>query len=515
MTEKTRIVANTLATYARSLVALMLGLFSTRWILNGLGQTDFGLYGVVGSIIVFITFLNTTLAGSMSRFFAYSIGHMKVVSETEGKEDLQRWFNIALCIHCILPTCLVAVGLPIGRYAIEHWLVIPPERLNSCLMVFDMALVAAFISMVSVPFTAMFQAYQYIFELSLLGVVNTGVMFTLAYTLLSVQGDRLVYYAKCLMLINVTFSLIQCVWATLRFKVCRIRLRYWFDAARFKEFLSFGGSKIFGAICVLFRTQGGALLLNQFFVPNINAAYSVSMQVSAHTASLSQSLIGAMQPAIATREGGMDRPGMLRMAESVCRIASCLVVLFCVPLTIELGWVLNAWLHSPPPYALPFCACMLVMLVFDKMSVGYMLAANAYGKKIIVYELVNGCLLVAALPMAYVCFKCDLSPYALVICLCITMIAYSCARVGFCRWQLGVSIKGWVGKVVLPVLLVVGLASLAAYIVKFLMPSSFIRVACVSVASSFVTVLGGYLLLLNEYERGLVNKAFERILKRR
>ena len=98
MTERTRIVANTLATYARSLVALVLGLFSTRWILNGLGQTDFGLYGVVGSVIVFITFLNTTLASSMSRFFAYSIGHMKVVPAVEGREDLKRWFNIALSI---------------------------------------------------------------------------------------------------------------------------------------------------------------------------------------------------------------------------------------------------------------------------------------------------------------------------------------------------------------------------------------------------------------------------------
>ena len=515
MTEKTRIVANTLATYVRSLVALMLGLFSTRWILNGLGQTDFGLYGVVGSVIVFITFLNTTLSGSMSRFFAYSIGRARVVPEAEGMEDLKRWFNIALCIHFILPIILVALGIPIGRYAIRYWLVIPPERLEACLSVFNLALFAAFVSMVSVPFIAMFQAHQYILELSLLGVVNTGIMFVLAYTLLSAEGDRLVYYAKCLMVINVAFALIQCVWATLRFKVCRLKLRYWFDVPRFKEFLSFGGAKIFGAVCVLFRTQGGALLLNQFFAPNINASYSVSMQVSAHTASLSQSLIGAMQPAIATCEGSMNRDGMLRMAESVCRMASCLVVLFCVPLTIELGWVLNAWLHSPPPYAAPFCACMLVMLVFDKMSVGYMLAANAYGKKIIFYELVNGSLLVSALPMAYICFAFGLSPFALVICLCATMIAYSCARVGFCKWQLGVSIKGWIGKVVAPVLLVVGLAALAAYIVKSLMPSSFIRVACVSMVSAFVTVVGGYLLLLNEYERGLVNKAAMRLLKRR
>ena len=511
MTERTRILANTLATYLRSLVAMALGLFSTRWILTGLGQSDFGLYGVVGSVIVFITFLNTTLSGSMSRFFAYSIGRAKVVSEEEGDEDLKGWFNIALCIHFILPTILVVIGLPIGRYAIGHWLVIPPERLDACITVFDVALFAAFVSMVSVPFIAMFQAHQYILELSLLGVVHTGVMFVMAYTLLSADGDRLVYYAKCLMFINVAFALVQCVWASARFKVCRLNFKYWFDVARFKEFLSFGGAKIFGAVCVLFRTQGGALLLNQFFAPSINAAYSVSMQVSAHTASLSQSLIGAMQPAIATREGSMDRAGMLRMAESVCRIASCLVVLFCIPLTVELAWVLNAWLNTTPPFAVSFCACMLVMLVFDKMSVGYMLAANAYGKKIICYEIVNGCLLVLALPMTYVCFRCGVSPYALAVCLCLTMCTYSCARVGFCKWQLGVSIRGWLRKVVFPVILVAGLATLMSCVVKSIMPSSFIRVVCVSIVSASTTVLGGYLLLMNEYERQFVKRALMRI----
>lgn len=513
MKERNRILVNTLATYLRSLVAMLLGLFSTRWILTGLGQSDFGLYGVVGSVIVFITFLNTTLAGSMSRFFAYSIGRAKVVSEAEGVEDLKRWFNIALCIHVILPMILVVIGLPIGRYAIGHWLVIPPERLDACITLFDVALFAAFISMVSVPFVAMFQAHQYILELSLLGVVHTAVLFSLAYTLLFAEGDRLVYYAKCLMFINVAFALIQCVWATFRFKVCRVKFKYWFDAARFKEFLSFGGAKIFGAVCVLLRTQGGALLLNQFFAPSINAAYSVSMQVSAHTASLSQSLIGAMQPAIATREGSMDRSGMLRMAESVCRIASCLVILFCVPLTIELAWVLNAWLNTPPPFAVPFCACMLVMLVLDKMSVGYMLAANAYGKKIICYEIVNGCLLVLALPMAYVCFRCGVSPYALVVCLCITMGAYSCARVGFCKWQMGVSIKGWLCNVVLPVLAVVGLATLASCAVKSMMPSSCVRVVFVSIVSAVVIAIGGYFLLMNEYERKFLTKALMRVLK--
>lgn len=43
---------------AATLYALVCGLFISRWVLAALGKTDFGLYGVVGGMAVFISFLN-------------------------------------------------------------------------------------------------------------------------------------------------------------------------------------------------------------------------------------------------------------------------------------------------------------------------------------------------------------------------------------------------------------------------------------------------------------------------
>ena len=56
MTENRRIFLNIVATYGRSLYALILGLFCGRWALMALGEVDFGLYGLIGGLIVFITF---------------------------------------------------------------------------------------------------------------------------------------------------------------------------------------------------------------------------------------------------------------------------------------------------------------------------------------------------------------------------------------------------------------------------------------------------------------------------
>ena len=52
MTSNRRIFLNIVATYGRSLYALVCGLFISRWVLAALGKTDFGLYGVVGGMMV-------------------------------------------------------------------------------------------------------------------------------------------------------------------------------------------------------------------------------------------------------------------------------------------------------------------------------------------------------------------------------------------------------------------------------------------------------------------------------
>ena len=54
MTPNRRIFLNIIATYGRSLYALVIGLFCGRWTLMALGEVDYGLMGVVGGLTVFV-----------------------------------------------------------------------------------------------------------------------------------------------------------------------------------------------------------------------------------------------------------------------------------------------------------------------------------------------------------------------------------------------------------------------------------------------------------------------------
>ena len=58
-----RIAKNTLLLYFRMLFTMAVGLYTSRVVLNTLGVEDFGIYNVVGGIVVVLSFLNGAMAG--------------------------------------------------------------------------------------------------------------------------------------------------------------------------------------------------------------------------------------------------------------------------------------------------------------------------------------------------------------------------------------------------------------------------------------------------------------------
>ena len=128
MTTSQRILFNALASYGRTMFAMLLGLFSSRWVLASLGSIDYGLMAVVGSLIVFISFLNGISSTACARFFALSIGRNDI-------EETNWWFNTALSIHVVLPIILIIIGFPIGEWAIDNFLSIPSDRVDISLLI--------------------------------------------------------------------------------------------------------------------------------------------------------------------------------------------------------------------------------------------------------------------------------------------------------------------------------------------------------------------------------------------
>ena len=494
-----RIITNTSATYIRSIITAGLGLFSARWIFTGLGATDYGLFAVVGSIIMFITILNGVMAGSASRHFAFAIGR--------GDPDyVNRWFNTSLCIHLILPVVLIAIGWPISEYCIRHVLAVPADRIRSCLWVFRLSLIVAFVGMTSIPYLAMFSSKQNIAELAFWGTLQSVVSFVFAFILTKVSGDRLLFYAISGMIISLVFQAVQILRARYIFSECRIHYRYWFDKGRFKEIFSFASWTMIGALGSTLRDQGSAVLLNVYFGPKVNAAFGIANTVSSQTNQLGVAMIGAFSPEIMASEGRGDRSRMLTLAQQASKFGAILVLLFAIPLVVEMDYVLKLWLKTPPEYTSTFCQLIIATFILERLSTGYMLAFYAYGR-IAAYQATLGSCLILTLPLAWLLLKLGSPPTSVAVAFVATMTAVTIGRILWARRLLNVPVWCWLRDVLLPVGTVTVATTAASLIPRCLLLPSYSRLALVISASVLTTIITAWFFALKNTERYAVKQA--------
>lgn len=504
MSPNRRILLNIVATYGRSLYALVCGLFISRWVLAALGKTDFGLYGVVGGMTVFITFLNTLLSTATGRFYAYAEGlSQKSAAEGQpevGLEECRKWFSTAVMLHTIVPVVLVIVGYPIGLYAVEHWLTIPVERLDACRWVFRFVCISCFVGMINVPFQAMYTAKQYIAELTIYGVAATTANVFFMYFMVTHPNDWLAKYALWMCLVSVVPQVIICLRAIKVFPECHFRPSYAWNRGRVLELAAFAFWQAFGGLGIIFRGQGIQILVNKYFGPAYNASMSIANQVAAQSQTLSGAMQGAFAPAITTACGAGRYDEMRALAYRTCKFGMLLALIFVLPLALELRTILTLWLVDPPPYTAELCWCVLLMAVIDKSASGHMLAVAAHGK-IAAYQIFLGGSLILTLPLAWFMVAKEFEFVSIGWAMVLTMLICSWGRVWFARKLVGMSARYWMFKIMFPLGIVVGVVGAAGYLPHFVLASGLPRVFATTIVCEVLLLPLAWFVLLDSSER--------------
>ena len=86
---------NVIALYVRMIFSVCVNLYISRVVLDVLGVEDFGIYNIVGAIVVMLGFINSSMSGSTSRFLSIAIG--------ENRDDiLSQTYNTAKHLHCLI-----------------------------------------------------------------------------------------------------------------------------------------------------------------------------------------------------------------------------------------------------------------------------------------------------------------------------------------------------------------------------------------------------------------------------
>lgn len=98
-----RIAKNTVLLYVRILIAIALSLYTSRVVLDVLCVKDFGVYNVVGGLIIILSFLNSTMTGATQRFLNFEMGR--------GPEGCLKETFSAFCVAItFIPSILMSDG---------------------------------------------------------------------------------------------------------------------------------------------------------------------------------------------------------------------------------------------------------------------------------------------------------------------------------------------------------------------------------------------------------------------
>lgn len=86
-TSNKRIAKNAMALYFRMIVTMLIGLNTSRVILQALGVEDYGIYNVVGGVVSMFSLISVSLNHSISRFLTFELGkgdleRLKIVFST-------------------------------------------------------------------------------------------------------------------------------------------------------------------------------------------------------------------------------------------------------------------------------------------------------------------------------------------------------------------------------------------------------------------------------------------------
>lgn len=492
---------NIVATYGRTLVGLFVGLFCGRWALMALGETDFGLFGLIGGLIMVFSVLNSLFAAADARFFAVALGEAQASHDPiSGLENCRRWFNTAVLIHTIVPTLLLLVGYPTGVWFVQNWLTIPPDRIESCVWVFRFACVASFFSMVSVPFFSMYVARQCIAELTIYGFAQSILHFVFVYYMVTHTGDWLAKYAAWMCFLDIIPYTLYIVRAFHLFQECRLNSRYWFDRQRILHIGRYAFWLTFSSFGQIFSGQGLQILANKYFGAPVNASISVSNKVLAHATSLTGATGTAFQPVIAAAYGAGEMDRVRTFAFRTTKLALVFGLVFVAPLCLEMDGILVLWLKNPPPAAAFLCTCVLLAYVGDKLGYGEAIAVEASGK-VANYQFVYGCCQVLVLLIAWGCAAAGCGVKSIGFGLLIGMTLGGLIRVVFAAKLLSMSVRRWICHMALPVFVSAVLALAVGIMVRTCLDPSVVRIFATAMAFEAFFLPLVWFLLLDAYER--------------
>ena len=499
-----RIVRNTIFLYIRQFITMIVGLFTSRIVLDTLGQTDFGIYGAVGGIVVVFSFLNSVMASACNRYFAIEIGQ-------ENHAALQKVFSLNITVFVAIAAIIIILSETIGLWFTNYKLVYPPDRSVAVNWIYQLSIFSFVISMLATPFRALIIANENMKIFAYGSIAEAILKLAMVCFLYFAPADKLVLYGVIMLIVNAAISFFYSSYCWQHYTASHY-VRQW-NGKLFREIVGYTGWNVIGSLAIIGKTQGVNLLLNIFFGPIINAAQAIATQVSTVVNQFSYNFMTAVSPQITKSYSVGENKDMLTLLCQSSKYSYMLMFIIIMPVLILLPQLLNLWLVDVPTWCVPFTRLTLINALVDSLSMPTAYAMQATGR-VKWYQIFVGLTLLLIVPISYMLISLlHVRAFVVLIISIVMSIVAQMVRVLFVKHAHGLLVQTYIRQVVIPIIIVTTITTTIVFALLIILPSTITNKIVIAIASVLTICISVWFFGLTKQERINISTTISNKLK--
>ena len=469
-----RVARNTLLLYLRMLLLLVIGLFTSRLVLQALGEQDYGTYNAVYGMVMMFTLLSGSMSNAISRYMAFELGAAGVsgsagASSSDaagGGERLRKLFCSAILIQLALVLLLALLVPTLGEWYLSTRMVIPDGSLGKARLVMYASALLLAVQLFSIPYNAVIISREKMKVFAYISVLEAALKLAVAFYLLYTPYDKLICYALCMPAVALLIRSTYAIHCRRSYPECRGAVLI--DMGAVRGILGLGGWSFAAGAASTMNTHGLGILSNRFFGVGVNASRAIATQVEGIIKQFVSNFLTALNPQITKSWAEGNRDYCFALVAKGCKFSSLIVLAFAVPFAFEAQTLLELWLGDVVPEGAALFTSLSLFCLLADMGANSIFQLVLSTGRVARYYIVTSLISLLAYILAYISFALGGQAHnAYISCLGVYLIC-DLVKLLLARGLTGLSLRPFFKEVVLPCL-GVGLASALFALVPWLL----------------------------------------------
>ncbi len=488
-----RVLKNTVSLYFRTIILTIISLFTVRVVLNVLGESDYGVYNVVGGFVTLFSFVSGSLSISSQRYFALHLA-------SDDWNGVSRLFSVNLIIYMIFIGVILFFSQTVGLWFVLNKLNYASSRTLAAIIVYETSIITFLIGVLVSPFLALLIADENLSIYSLISIIEGVLKILVVYLLSMSSGDKLIIYAFLVMMTSCSVNLFYFIYIKRKYK--RLKLVLCKDKTEYKMVFSYLNWNLIGSIASVCKSQGVNIIINIFFDSSINAARGVATQINNAIVSFSQNFMKAVDPLITKAYANKNKDKFLNLINIASKLSFSLLFVVAMQVIFNSNYILTLWLENVPQYTVLFTNLVLIDALVASLTDPILTGVQATGK-VRLYQIVIGGLNLLNLPVSYIFLKVMQNPYIPFVVAIVISFAMGFGRMIIFKKVYSFELLSYITNVVLPMSIMSGFSVLFMSLL-FENSTNFAELILKVVGSILVNVFFVFVIGLNKNEKNML-----------